>query len=835
MFTIRPFIQGLILLLAVLLSGSSFALTISGAVLDLSDETALSGANVLLHDTGATSDFTSTGTISDKDGNFAFLSLNPGEYILSASYIGYGIVKLKISLENEDAEVVLKLKPEILSGQDVVLTASRAEEGKTPATFSNLTAERINQDYWAQDIPLLLESIPGMNSFAESGIGIGYTHVRIRGFDERRLGVTINNLPLNDPEEGEVYWVDMPDLVSSLEDIQVQRGVGYSTFGTGAFGGSINLQTIIPSQDKPTIESNFGVGSFNTRKWGVALNSGLVNNTYGFYGRFSRIQTDGYRYRSGVELNSYFLSGIIHGRKNRLRLNVYGGREITNAAWYASAEEDIKKDRRHNPLTYSNTVDDFTQPHYELHHEWEIKPGMMFENGLFWVRGEGYYEQFKEDADLVEFGMGPALIYDEDLGPVLIDETDLVNQKWVKKDHIGWVPRFSVDHLNGTLKLGADIQTYWSDHNGYVIWAANLPTDTPPPRNEYYRHKINITQGGLFVQEIYQPTLNWTLVGDLELRGRYFELEQEEAGNFTGADLNKYDETYLFLNPKIGANYKMTPEINIFGNVGLSHRAPNDNEYWDVWQGADDLGVDPLFTTPDTIRSNGEVIGVEWSDPIIEPEQLLDFEFGFSYLKEYFRFKMNWYWMDFHNEIIPYGGVNDGSPVTDNADRSVHKGIELETSYMPKTGLAAWMNLSYSLNELTDYTTYGYDENWQTIEINLSGNQIALFPDIIAHGSVGYKTANAALWLDTRYVGKQYLDNLEDEEKTIDPYNIFGMSASYTLPESLPLANWELKLRVNNLTDVEFETSGYYDAWAGANYYFVGAERNYFLTLTARY
>ncbi len=820
MNSFRAIIAGIVFLL--FLAPSASPAGIYGSVTDSETGVPLTGANVML-------DGTRLGTITDTEGSYFLQAVEPGNYSLSASFVGYRISRRKVKVSASDREINFSLEPIILSTDEVVLTASRAREGETPASFTNIDGRRLRDSYWAQDIPPLLETIPGLYAYSEAGTGIGYTHLKIRGFDQKRVAVTINNFPLNDPEDGTVYWVDMPDLAANLEDVQVQRGVGFSPYGTGGFGGTVNLLTLTPGLADPGFKMNLGAGSFNTRKWGFSCNSGIVNNTYGFYGRFSHIQTDGYRDRSGVTLWSYFLTGVRYGEKTLLRLNVYGGPEVTHAAWEASAESDLDANRRHNPIVYENTIDNFNQPHYELHHEWELAPDLLLENGLFYIHGKGYYEQFKSGRDLVVFGFHPFERNGE-----LVAESDVVNQKGVEKDHFGWLPRINWEHDSGRLIVGGDLQYYTGDHRGFVIWGQDLPSDALP-RNNYYKYDGEVNQGGLFIHEIYRPMDRWHLIGDLEYRFHKYTFKQKIAGNFRGDELNRFTMSYAFLNPKIGASYQLYEGLTLYSSLGISHRQPTDDEYWDIWDGPDDLGVDPLFETPDTVRSDSHVEYIEWSDPSVEPEQVVDFELGASWFINGLKLKTDLYWMDFRNEIIPAGGVRDGTPVVDNAARSIHRGIEFEALYEQESGYFCWINLTLSDDRLIDHTVYDYDADWNTIPVDLSKNRIALFPGIIASGGEGYRNRYFTASFDIRHVGKQYLDSKQLEDRTIKAYTLFGLTCSYRLPELVKLTDFELKLRINNLLNIRYETSGWHDPWVGENFYFVGAERNAFLSLITNF
>lgn len=816
-----------VLFLSVVLTLASmpaFASSITGRVLDAESGEPLKGANVLLEGTPR-------GEETDAKGQFSFTGLPEGrEFVLSASFIGYRVSKTRITTGTEPSRAVLKLTPIILKTDDVVYTTSRATSGETPASFSNVSGEKLREQYWAQDIPPMLEALPGVYSYSEAGTGIGYTYMKVRGFDQKRLGVTVNGIPMNDPEDGTVYWVDTPDLAANLQDAQLRRGVSYSSSGSGGFGGALNLVTLTPGLERPNFELNAGAGSFGTRKWGLSYNSGIIRNTYGFYGRFSQIQSNGYRDNADATLFSYFLTGIRYGERSMLTINVYGGREVTHAAWDAAPESELRRNRKYNPIHYGNTVDNFSQPRYELHYQLQLADNLVLENSLFYVRGEGYYEQYKDGRDLVDFG------FHYYTGPdgSLVEESDVVNQKWVEKDHVGYLPRLTWDHGNGELQVGGDIQYYKAKHYGHVIWGKDLPPDAAP-RQRYYRYNGNITLGGLFVQENLRLSDRLTVQGNLEGRTQFYRFKQLAVANFAGDELNSFSPDYFFLNPKAGVHYDLTDEWHLYTSLGLSHRSPTNDEYWDTWEGPDDLGVDPLFATPDTIRTaNGGVKRIEWSDPTIKPERVIDLELGTTWERGPWSAKLNGYYMDFRNEIVPAGGVRDGSPVTDNADRSVHKGLEAETRYSPARGLQGWLNLSLSDDRLTDYVTYDYDADYNVIRKDLSGNKIALFPSLMAYTGLGYRTRSLDASFDLRHVGRQYLDNTENDARSIDPFTLLGFNASWHLPYAIGLESWDLKLRVNNILDTEYETAGWYDPWAGENFYFVGATRNWFLGLTAK-
>lgn len=337
----------------------------------------------------------------------------------------------------------------------------------------------------------------------------------------------------------------------------------------------------------------------------------------------------------------------------------------------------------------------------------------------------------------------------------------------------------------------------------------------------------------MFVREDYTLSQRINVVGDLEFRTQRYIFKQYMEGNYSGDQLNWFSVDNVFLNPKLGVQFSVSEELAGYFTLGRSQRAPVNDEYWDIWEGPDDLGVDPLFATSDTIRNNGRVARIEWSDPLIEPEKVLNMELGTRWASGALSLKVNGYWMDFRNEIVPAGGVRDGSPVSDNAERSVHRGLEVETSYRPSRGFSGYANLSFSDDRLVDYVINEavYDDNWNLVgmnEVDLGGNRIALFPALMASMGVGYTYGDLRFGINAQNLGKQYLDNTQNEERTIDPFTLVNLRTSIRFDRLFPETALTLDLQVNNLFDEEYETSGYY---YGENYYYVGATRNYYLSV----
>jgi len=460
--------------------------TINGTVFDSESLTRLHGAELIIEELGR-------GTTSDENGNYVFSSIPQGEYTLSASFIGYRVSKQVLITKNiTETNMTIMLMPIVLKGQTIEATARRAEEGESPVVFSNISHDELKDNYTASDIPMLLEQLPGVYSYSLTGDNLGYSFLKIRGFDQSRVGVMINEIPINDPEDQQVYWVDHPDLAESVEDIQVQRGVGSSIYGTSTFGGSVNINTKNFSSRR-LAKITFGGGSFNTRKVMAEYQSGMVQNTYGFYGRISKIISDGYRNYSSSDLLSYFLGIERYDRNMVTRLNIFNGHERTHPDWDGVPMDILKTDRQYKKESYENAVDDFTQPQVHLINDWQISSNLNLTNTFYLVHGQGYYENLKQTAKLVDYGMnyfntidpnlfgsdslyyyqtdGDTSLYQTIDGDYIVKRTDLTRQKYVNKDQYGWIGKLTLTGTDDILTLGTSIYDFKSNHYGQVLWA----------------------------------------------------------------------------------------------------------------------------------------------------------------------------------------------------------------------------------------------------------------------------------------------------------------------------------------------------------------------------
>ena len=811
-FQIRKWFVSFAVMTLMFITASAAGFTLKGKVTDAESGAMLAQVNILVEGTGI-------GTFTDELGAFTLTDVPKREFILSAGHVGYRISKLKVD-PGQVKMVYLTLTPVYLEGEEVMVTATRADGADAPVTFSNLTRREIRESYYAQEMPMLLEMMPGVYSYSDAGNPQGYSYLKIRGFDQKRVTVMLNGIPLNDPEDHQVYWVDMPDLAANVDDIQVQRGLGYSPYGPSAFGGSVNIMTTPDPQNKK-MELTYGTGSYDTRKMSALFSSGIVDNSHQVYGRFSRITSDGYKENSGFEGWSYFLSATRYGVGNTLTLNVYGGPELLHASWDGTYEGILDTNRTYNSIRYRNSVDSFNQPHYELHWARELNPYLTLNNSLFYIKGLGYWELYKEDKILADYGMTSDPSF----------ESDLVQQKWVAKHQYGWISR--LEQKGGLIDwmIGGNFNIFTSHHYDKIIWVENSPAGSQPDYSSY-DYNGDIWEAAVFGHLKYQFSERLKFFSDLQFRHLNTAFEQNERGAFSGAELNKFEVAHNFINPKFGAGYDLDDNTAVYASAGFASREPSQQEYWDAWEGADDYGVDPLFAEADTIWSGGNAVKVEWSDPQVKPETMYDFELGIRRRGETAEGSVNIYWMDLRNEIIYGGGVYEGYPVMGNAERTIHRGVELEAAVTAFESLMIYGNLSYSRNTFASDDILGYDPVYNPVSVE--GNTVPLFPDLISRVRISYLHRDIPGWkfmpsLGFNYAGKQYLESTNMKSATID---LFFTADLRLLVETgiIPgIPSLRIQGVIANLFDEEYETSGYY---YDGNYYYPGPDRNYYLEMT---
>ncbi len=718
---------------------------------------------------------------------------------------------------------------------EVVVTASRYDE-EVHLSHTNITREEIQRSQSARDIPMLLQDVPGVYSYSDAGNGIGYTYLKIRGFDQRRVAVLVNGIPLNDPESHEVYWVDLPDLASSLQDIQVQRGITNGVGGVTAIGGSVNLlATMI--QDHSGGRATLEAGSYGTNRRRISYSTGELGQGFSTGLRLSQLESNGYRDRAGSDQWAVFWSGQWRNDRHQVRADFFTGHERTQHAWDPAAEADLAVNRRYNPEKYWNAIDDFRQPHYQLHWEWDLAEKLFLKNSFYHIHGEGYYENYKEDRRAADFSLDYYFPY-SDAGPDGFQadtETDLVRTKWVRKDQTGWVPSLMWEHGGGRMVVGGDWYTFGSKHWGDVLMAgpdegANMvsPFDIPGGV-KYHDFTGDKDAWSAYLDERWEFVRGLTLMANLQFQHRQYDFIQEEVGNFTGDLRNAYSVEHDFFNPK-GGLFWQTPwnvaggNLGLYGHVGITQREPADSDYWGVWAGPDDLGQTPLFNqSREVLDGDGNVQYVQWSEAEIQEEKVTNYELGLAFRANRLSFTVNGYYMDFENEIVStgYWDSDRGANARTNAARTIHKGIESGVRWFPHRDHNLHMGLSFSDNTFDEfvYIVPDPDGGEPYIEDN-SGNPIALFPSSMVSATWSSRFGAFSFDLNVRTVGKQYLDNSGEEFRTISGSTLVNLMLFLDIGRAglTALDGMEIYVRLFNLLDEEYETFGYFDPWGGEGY-----------------
>jgi len=817
---------------------------ISGTVTDAETGQPIAGATIKVKGENV-------GSIADSKGEFRITGYSAEEPTLVVSVIGYHVAYKTV--ESGTAEIEFVLEPKVLRGQDVIVTATRGARGETPAAFTNISSAELEERYFAQDIPVLLSDTPNLFAYSDAGNGIGYSYLKIRGFDQKRIAVMLNGVPLNDAVSGEVFWIDLPDFAESVEDIQIQRGVGNSLYGAAALGGSINLITSDYST-VPELDFKTGYGSFNTKKYLLSGNSGLINDNYVFYGRFSRIETDGYRDLSWSKMWGYFVGAARYDEKSTLKINFYGGPEESHLAYKGITAEQLETNRKFNELQYKDELDHFQQPHYELIHDYRFSDRLSLSNTLYYFNGSGYYDQFRSGKDLAEYNVGvwfdpdswttyafndssfPAEYYSlrDSLGnplpdgtgsyPLDVTETDLVRRRVVNERDWGWIPRLTYEMDKTKIIAGGELRIHTGHHFGEVRWASVYPLDMAP-NLRYYDYMGDRQSFTIFGHLEYNITDRLLSMADIQYQYYRYELYDDKRFNVT------FERDYDFIAPRFGLNYRFTDNSSVFANVSTASRQPAFKDIYDPtdwWNSA-------VFYPERFDTTNNEYIGFELNE-----EKLLDFELGANHRlninSNRLDLGLNLYRMQITDEIVPYAGQIDdnGYPLTGNAEKTIHQGIEFSARFKSDMGFSVSGNISVNDDKFDDFTEYVRDWSaWPDtlIVFDRSGNRIGGFPAMLANYGISYKYDIATAGLFGKFVGEQYLDNSEDDSRKLDSYHIVDFAASVNVGKYLDYKSINLGFRVNNLLDEEYEAAGYIEVDDGEPRYMVGAERNFFLSL----
>lgn len=795
---------------------------LSGRVTDVATGNALPGATILLENT-------KTGITSGADGAFAFNNLAAGNYSLKISFLGFEQKKLTINLQQNE-QLQITLKAQTYQAGEVIVQATRADE-KSGTTYTNVTREAIEERNFGQDLPYLLENTPAVVVNSDAGAGVGYTGIRIRGSDISRINVTINGIPVNDSESHGVFFVNMPDFASSVEDIQIQRGVGTSTNGAGAFGASINIQTQRVRPDAYA-ETSHSYGSFDTWKNNLRFGTGLINGKFAFDGRLSRIKSDGYIDRAFSDLKSFYFSGGYYGDKTMLKFVTFSGREKTYQAWDGVPEELLKTNRRYNGIGsytdengnerfYDNETDNYQQDHYQLHFAQDLLPRLNLGGALHLTRGLGYYEQYKENRKLSNYSLAPVTIGDQ-----TITRTDLIQQKWLDNYFYGVTYALNYSTIDSKLNvtLGGAWNKYDGDHFGEVIWARYASFGEKGHR--YYFNNATKTDFNVFAKANYQLTEKLGLFGDLQYRTIDYEIEGVDDDNRNVTQ----QADYHFLNPKAGVTYVISDNQSVYASYAVGNREPARSDFTDHRRQSPGENEQPKHETLYNLEAGYKLNGTLGGGA--------NYSFGASY-----------YYMDYNNQLVPTGELNDvGSPLRTNIKDSYRTGVELAGAINLNDFIEVSSNIALSKNKIRNFTEYLYtydaDYNVEAVtEVNHKSTDIAFSPAVVSAHKLEVqpvKGLKAAVLYKT--VGKQYLDNTSSDDRKIDAYQVMDLRLRYTLKPNF-MKELEFALLVNNLLNKEYVANGYTwtELYTGDQnrydykYYYPQATRNYLFSVGMKF
>ena len=724
-----------------------------------------------------------------KDGTFNFDGLKNTRYRLVVSFVGYNTYQLNAKTEQDQ---VIRLIPKSYSINEITVTSLRAND-KSAVAYSNVTAEDISKRNLGQDIPYLLALTPSVVTTSDAGTGVGYTGIRIRGTDGNRINMTLNGVPLNDAESHGTYFVDFPDIASSLSSAQVQRGVGTSTNGAAAFGASVNMQTDLLNE-KPYAEISSTYGSFNTNKNSLKVGTGILFDHYAFDTRLSNVTSDGYVDRGSVNMQSYYLSGGYYSDKTVIKFITFAGKEKTYQAWDGVSGDSLKTNRTYNELGqyldsngktkfYKNQTDNYLQSNYQLHWLQEINPDLHFNSTIHYTKGAGYYEEYKEAQKYTDYNLTPSVLNGRTL-----DSTDLVRQKWLDNDFYGLTCslNYQGDKLNAS--VGGAASEYVGNHFGNVIWVRNATNLNVA--NEYYRSISYKDEANIYAKANVEVFHNFFAMADLQYRVIRYSMRGTDdvidPVTNTFRDITQ-SHPFNFFNPKAGLTYKINKNNDVFASYSIANRDPNQTDYTNA--------------------------GINEAKPT--SERLYDTELGYRFQSPGYKVGVNFYYMRYKNQLILTGKISEiGEMLTSNIPDSYRTGIELTESIKITDWLKWDGNLTLSSNKILNFTEQGvdvYDANdiWTGTQDNKLGTtNIAYSPNFIYNSIFTFNYKNFECGFHSNYVSKQYLDNTSDNSRAINAYLVNNLSFQYSL-KMKQIKSIDFRMLVNNLFNKQYETNGY--------------------------
>lgn len=799
-----------VVLLAIFLVGlSSFAQSQKAKIYGYIKD---SNGQVLIGATITTPD-AKIGVVSNQDGYYEIFDVDFGNLTLNASFLGYETEKVKLKVNKSLIELNYTLFESSILGENVIVRAIRAN-AKTPVAYSNIDKENLEQNNVVQDIPYLLEVTPSVVATSESGTGVGYTNIRIRGTDATRINVTVNGIPLNDAESQGLFWVNMPDFTSSVDNIQIQRGVGTSTNGAAAFGATINFQTIGLAY-KPYANVSSTYGSFNTFKNSIQAGTGLLSEHFSFDLRYSNLKSDGFIQRGFADHQSTYLSGAYYANKTLIKANVILGEEHTGITWWGVPDYMMETDRTFNPAGeftddngntkyYDNQTDNYWQNHYQLIFAHSVNRHLNLNAALHATTGKGYYEQYKAEDDFSDYGIQNIELGDSILQIAsqeyvfpdsIISASDIIRQKWLNNIFYGFTGSASYSKNKLDVITGGGWNQYNGDHYGLIKWSkfnAGLPLDY-----EWYRNTGLKTDWNVFTKFNYQLIDRLNLYVDIQYRNINYSMEGPDD------DLVLIDQKhkYSFLNPKFGALYSFSDNSKLFFSFAIANREPSRADLKDAVK--DGLNIFPV------------------------QETLFDYELGYTYKTKKLNIGLNAYYMNYLNQLVLTGELNSvGYPVMTNVAKSYRSGIELTGGVKIVEQLKWEMNFTLSRNKIQDYVEYSYhyDDEWneELVATNLGNTDISYSPNMVGASVITYSPIERfSVFFTSKYVGSQYFDNTSSLDRRMDPYFINNLRVAYSI-KMKGVQSIDIQLLVNNIFNAEYESNAY-----GGNWYEQGVEKTW--------
>ena len=758
--------------------------TVLGKIVD-SNKIALSGATVLVKETNQ-------GTSSDSNGTFK-LNLENGIYSVRISYVGFKTVEKNIRLNADKVlTIVLSADENVL---DEVLVAAVRATSDIPVTYSNLSKKEISKRNLGQDIPVLLNYLPSVISSSDAGAGVGYTYLNVRGSNSERINVTINGIPYNDAESHGTFWVNLGDFASSTENLQLQRGVGTSTNGSGAFGASLNILTDAISE-KPGGEISNSFGSFGTRKHTVKFTTGKINEHLEVSGRLSNIYSDGYVDRAFADLKSYFLQGSYTDKNTLIKAVIFGGKERTYQSWSGIDPQQLEEDRRQNPYTYENEVDDYGQNHYQLHWNEKLTKNWSTNLGLNYTKGAGFFEQFKAGEDAADFNN------------LIEDGSDVIVRRWL--DNNFYVVNFNANYKDEKLNIisGVSYSNYTGDHFGEVIWGSELAAGTNI-QDRYYMSDATKTDFSVFSKATLM--INEKVSAYLDLQGRFVNYQTE--GLTSDRNTIDVDASFSFFNPKAGFIYKIADENSLYLSYARANREANRNDF-----------------------ENG----------VSSPEALDDIEFGWRYKSDNLKLNTNLYYMNYKNQLVLTGAIDDvGAPIRATSGKSYRLGLEIDADFKVSEKISIRSNAAFSTNKNQDFRA-SVNGNLQ----DLGDTNLSFSPNMIVGNMFIFQPTNKfQVSFLSKFVGEQFMSNLNSSVSkldVLDSYFTSDLNFVYEIETKSVFNTIVISGIINNIFNTEYVDRGYYYTYDypdgsgntvtgdGAGYY-PQATANFLLGLTLKF